>query len=85
MKRTWQKILLGLILALVVTMASAMSLSQAVNQVRRDTGGKVLSARTEIRGNRQVHVVKVLTKDNKVRTVRVQGDPVKKPKRPNPR
>ncbi len=67
----------GLSLGLGVGAANAMTLSQAVNKVRRDTGGKVLSARTEIRNNRQIHVVKVLTKDGKVRYVQVAGDPVK--------
>lgn len=68
-------------LGVVVAQANAMSLSEAVNKVRRDTGGKVLSARTEIRNNRQVHIIKVLTKDGKVRYVQVNGDPVQ-PRRP---
>lgn len=72
---------LGLGLAVASASVSAMSLSQAVNKVRRDTGGKVLSARTEVRNNRQIHVIKVLTKDGKVRYVQVAGDPVK-PRRP---
>ncbi|MEM1090919.1 MAG: hypothetical protein AAF552_04960 [Pseudomonadota bacterium] len=68
---------LGLALGLGVPAASAMTLAQAVNKVRRDTGGKVLSARTEVRNNRQIHIVKVLTKDGKVRYVQVAGNPVK--------
>ncbi|MFK7955332.1 MAG: PepSY domain-containing protein [Lysobacterales bacterium] len=72
---------LGLSLGLGMGAANAMTLSQAVNKVRRDTGGKVLSAKTEVRNNRQIHVVKVLTKDGKVRYVQVTGDPVK-PRRP---
>ncbi|MEM9531315.1 MAG: hypothetical protein AAGA23_10370 [Pseudomonadota bacterium] len=80
MKRTLKIVLLSLLLALWVGVVNAMTLSQAVNKVRRDTGGKVLSARTEVRNNREMHVVKVLTKDGKVRTVRVAGNPVKKPR-----
>ncbi len=79
-KRLTQTLIaLGLLLAVAV--ANAMSLSDAVNKVRRETGGKVLSARTEIRSDREVHIVKVLTQDGRVRTVRVNGDRVKK-KRP---
>lgn len=49
------------------------TLSEAIEQVRRQTGGRILSAETRISGNREVHHVKVLTKDGKVRTVTVQG------------
>ena len=49
------------------------SLSEAINQVRRQTGGQILSAETKISGNREVHHIKVLTKDGKVKTVKVQG------------
>lgn len=49
------------------------SLSEAIEQVRRQTGGQILSAKTKVSGNREVHHIKVLTKDGKVRTVKVQG------------
>ena len=49
------------------------SLSEAVEQVRRQTNGRILSAQTKISGNREVHHIKVLTKDGKVRTVKVPG------------
>lgn len=49
------------------------SLSEAVEQVRRQTGGRILSAETKVEGNREVHHIKVLTKDGKVKTHRVQG------------
>ncbi len=52
----------------------AASLSEAVDKARRDTGGKVLSAHTETRGDREVHVIKVLTPDGRVKMVRVNGD-----------
>ena len=82
---TWrklQRLLLALLLALFVSVVQAMTLSQAINKVKRDTGGKVLSAQTIVQGNREVHVIKVLTQDKRVRTVRVPGDPVKNPRRP---
>jgi uncharacterized membrane protein YkoI len=50
-----------------------MSLSQAIESVRKRTGGKVLSAETKVQGDREVHHIKVLTKDGKVRTHKVNG------------
>jgi len=50
-----------------------VSLGQAVEQVRRQYKGRIVSATTEVKGNREVHVIKVLTDDGKVKTVRVQG------------
>lgn len=49
------------------------SLSEAVEQVRRQTNGRVLSAETKIKGDREVHYIKVLTDDGKVKTHTVQG------------
>lgn len=49
------------------------SLSEAVEQVRRQTGGRILSAETKVQGGREVHHIKVLTKDGKVKTHKVQG------------
>jgi len=49
------------------------SLSEAVEQVRQQTKGQILSAETRVNGNREVHYIKVLTKDGKVKTHKVQG------------
>ena len=49
------------------------SLSQAVQQVRRQYNGQIVSAETQVRGNRETHIIKVLTPDGKVKTVRVAG------------
>ena len=49
------------------------SLSEAVEQVRRQTNGRILSAQTKTNGKREVHHIKVLTKDGKVKTVKVPG------------
>jgi len=49
------------------------SLSEAVEQVRRQTKGRILSAETRVNGNREVHHIKVLTQDGKVKTHKVQG------------
>ena len=49
------------------------SLAEAVEQVRRQTGGRIISATTQVKNGREVHQVKVLTDDGKVKTHRVQG------------
>lgn len=41
-------------------------LDKAVEQVRRETGGRILSATTERKGGRYVHRIKVLTPDKRV-------------------
>ena len=55
------------------TQSDGMSLSEAIESVRRKTGGRVVSAETKIQGGREVHHIKVLTKDGKVRTHKVNG------------
>jgi uncharacterized membrane protein YkoI len=58
---------------IVVAQNNGKSLSEAVEQVRRQTGGRILSAETKVSGGREVHHIKVLTKDGKVKTHKVQG------------
>ncbi len=52
---------------------SGVTLSEAVEQVRRQYKGRIVSAETMVNGNRETHVIKVLTQDGKVKTVRVPG------------
>ncbi len=49
------------------------SLGEAVEQVRRQYNGRIVSAETRMSGNREMHVIKVLTDDGKVKTVRIPG------------
>jgi uncharacterized membrane protein YkoI len=49
------------------------SLSDAIGEIRRKTNGRILSAETRMQGDREVHHIKVLTKDGKVKTHKVQG------------
>ena len=56
-----------------VAQSGCLSLSQAVAQVRARTKGEVVGAETRIQGGREVHHIKVLTKDGKVKTYRVNG------------
>ena len=58
---------------IVIAQNNGKSLSEAVEQVRRQTGGRILSAETKVSGGREVHHIKVLTKDGKVKTHKVQG------------
>jgi hypothetical protein len=58
---------------LQVAQNDGMTLSQAVESVRRQTGGRIISAETKRSGNREVHHIKVLTDDGKVKTHKVQG------------
>ena len=57
----------------VVQKGGGKSLAEAIEQVRRQTDGRILGAETKVKGNREVHHVKVLTRDGKVKTVKVQG------------
>jgi len=53
--------------------SNGMSLSDAVEQVRRQTDGRIVSAETRTSNGREVHHIKVLTKDGKVKTHKIQG------------
>ncbi len=77
-------LLLIVSLALVATPAlaqQAQSLSEAVEKVRRSTGGKILSAKKVVRGDREYYSIKVITREGNVRTVRLSGPRSKRSKR----
>ena len=57
-----------------VAQGGCKSLSDAVEEIRRKTNGRIISAQTRVKKNgREVHHIKVLTKDGKVKTQKVQG------------
>ena len=56
-----------------VAQSDGKSLSEAVEQVRRQTKGRIVSAETKVKNGREVHHIKVLTEDGKVKTHKVQG------------
>ena len=62
-------------LALTIAKSDCMSLSQATAEVRRrlKPGDRIISAETRVQGGREVHIIKVLTKDQKVKTHRFNG------------
>ena len=57
-----------------IAQGGCKSLSEAVDQIRRKTNGRIISAETRVnKSGREVHHIKVLTKDGKVKTQKVQG------------
>jgi len=72
MKRRRLALTLAFCLAFALPAASwAQSLDEAAKQAARQHNAKVISAQTVQEGNRRVHVIKLLTKDGVVKTVRV--------------
>jgi hypothetical protein len=69
----WQILLLGLLLSLNPAFAE-VSLNQAVKQAKKRTGGQVISAETQNQDGRRVHNIRILTKDGKVRRLRINAD-----------
>jgi uncharacterized membrane protein YkoI len=52
---------------------NGLSLNQAVQQVKRETGGRILSADTVSQDGRAVHRIKVLTPSGQVRIVTIDA------------
>jgi len=61
----------------LVAQGNCTSLNEAVERVRRQYNGRIVSAETRVSGNREVHHIKVLTSDGKVKTVTVPGCPLR--------
>ncbi len=53
--------------------SDGLTLNEAVERVRKQYNGRIVSAETRVSGGREVHVIKVLTDDGKLKTVRVPG------------
>lgn len=63
---------LTLLLALMLPVAvTAQSLDEAARRAASQHDAKVLSARTVQEGQQRVHVIKLLTRDGVVKTVRI--------------
>lgn len=58
---------------LVSLQDDGLTLSEAVERVRKQYAGRIVSAETKVSGGREVHVIKVLTDDGKLKTVRMPG------------
>ncbi|MCC5811481.1 MAG: PepSY domain-containing protein [Ectothiorhodospiraceae bacterium] len=73
-----RRCLIALLLAMSLTAPPAMaqqavSLNQAVEMVREQSGGRVLRAETVQQGDRQVHRIRVLVQEGQVRVYRVDA------------
>lgn len=49
------------------------TLSQAIEMVKRQCRCRILNAETKLRGKREVHHIKFLTEDGKVKTRKING------------
>lgn len=67
-----KKLVLILLLVCLPLTALAQSLDEAARQAAQQYNAKVLSAYTEQKGNKKVHIIKLITRDGVVKTVRVQ-------------
>lgn len=56
-----------------IAQSNGPTLSEAVEMVKQQYKGRIVSAETKISGGREVHHIKVLTEDGKVKTVTIQG------------
>ncbi|MES9969810.1 MAG: PepSY domain-containing protein [Candidatus Thiodiazotropha sp.] len=69
------KMLLCAVLFIPSLHASAeMSLDQAVEQAKQRLGGRVISAETRERDGKRIHNVRILTKEGKVRRLRINAE-----------
>ena len=67
-----KKFVLALLMILLLPVSVySQSLEEAARQAARQHNAKVLSAHTEQQGSKKVHVIKLLTPDGVVKTVRV--------------
>lgn len=53
--------------------ARGQSLDESVRRVERETGGRILAAETLRAGDREIHRIKVLTPDGRVRIIQQEG------------
>ena len=71
MKRRLAILITTLTLSLSAMPLLAQTLDEAARKAAKQYDAKVLSARTVTQGKKQVHEIKLLTKDGVVKTVRV--------------
>lgn len=57
-----------------VLAADKVTLEDAVRRVRKQYGGRIISAETRGSGDGRVHVIKVLTDKGRVQTVRIRAN-----------
>lgn len=64
----------GALAVFMVASAWAVSLQEAAERVARQHNAQVVSAHTIERDGRRIHVIRILTRDGVVRTIRVPAD-----------
>jgi len=70
-----KKLLVAAALSLLMTASAwAITLEEAAERVARQNDAQVVSAHTVERDGRRVHVIRILTRDGVVRTIRVPAD-----------
>lgn len=75
MVHLFARLLSALILAMALVAAAwALTLEEAAERVARQHDAQVVSAHTIERDGRRIHVIRILTRDGVVRTVRVPAD-----------
>jgi hypothetical protein len=67
-------LMLGLLLLTATYTAADMSLDQAVKQARQRIGGRVISAETRNQNGHQVHNIRILSNDGKVRRLQINAN-----------
>ncbi len=67
-------LLLALLTVMPVTSSAApVTLEEAVAQVERTHGGRILSARSEQRNGQVIYLIRVLTGEQQVRDLEIRG------------
>lgn len=75
MARPFSRILTAAVLTIsMVASAWALSLEEAAERVARQHDAQVVSAHTIERDGRRIHVIRILTREGVVRTIRVPAD-----------
>jgi len=75
MHRLFNKFLIALMLsAALVVSAWAVTLEEAARRVADEYDARVVSAQTVERDGRRIHVIRIVTRDGVVRTVRVPAE-----------
>ncbi len=70
-----KRLLIAFALTVVMVVSAwAISLQEAAERVARQHDAEVVSAHTIERDGRRIHVIRILTRDGVVRTVRVPAD-----------
>lgn len=75
MTRLFSRLLITPVLAIFLAVSAwALTLEEAAERVARQHDAQVVSAHTVERDGRRVHVIRILTRDGVVRTIRVPAD-----------